>query len=118
MVQKLSVVRLGAGRGIASNINRASAAILTHRQVIFLLRLSLAIIFFWFGILKLIDASPAVPLIKQSFPLFATSPYLELLGLGEIIIGAGLLIERLSKYAALLMIFHLMGTLCIVVVSP
>ncbi|HZS46144.1 MAG TPA: DUF417 family protein [Blastocatellia bacterium] len=118
MVQKLSAVRVNAVRAVAANSNRASIVTLTYQQTIFLLRVSLAIIFFWFGFLKLIDASPAVELIRQSFPLFANSPYLELLGLGEILIAAGLLLERLSKYAAALMVFHLIGTLCIVIVSP
>ena len=118
MVQKLSALRVIAGREINSSSSRASAITLTHSQIVFLLRLSLAVVFFWFGFLKLIDASPAVQLIKQSFPIFANAPYLQLLGLGEVIIGAGLLVEKLSKYAAMLMVCHLIGTFCIVFVSP
>jgi len=104
MVQKLSALRPGAERVTSSSSSRAPAITLTHRQIVFLLRISLAVVFFWFGFLKLIDASPAVQLIRQSFPIFASSPYLQLLGVGEVIIGAGLLIDRLSKYAAMLMV--------------
>jgi putative oxidoreductase len=116
MVEKLSALHLQAGRSVRSV--KSLTAGLTHRQIIFMLRLSLAIVFVWFGALKLIDSSPAVQLIRQSFPLFASSPYLELLGLAEMLIGAGLIFDRLSKYAALLLVLHLIGTLCVVLVSP
>jgi uncharacterized membrane protein YkgB len=116
MVEKLSALQLQAGRSVRSAKSLTTG--LTHRQIIFMLRLSLAIVFVWFGALKLIDASPAVQLIRQSFPLFAVSPYLELLGLAEMLIGAGLIFDRLSKYAALLLVLHLIGTLCVALVSP
>ena len=116
MVEKLSALHLQAGRSVRSAKSLTTG--LTHRQIIFMLRLSLAIVFVWFGALKLIDSSPAVLLIRQSFPLFAASPYLELLGLAEMLIGAGLIFDRLSKYAALLLVLHLIGTLSVVLVSP
>jgi len=65
-----------------------------------------------------LNASPAVQLIRHSFPIFAGAPYLELLGLGEVIIGAGLIFDKLSKYAAVLMVFHLIGTMSVAIVSP
>jgi len=34
------------------------------------------------------------------------------------LIGAGLIFDRLSKYAALLLVLHLIGTLSVVLVSP
>jgi uncharacterized membrane protein YkgB len=116
MVEKLSALQLQAGRSVRSAKSLATG--LTERRIIFLLRLSLAIVFVWFGALKLIDASPAVLLIRQSFPMLARSPYLELLGLAEIVIGAGLVIDKLSKYAAILMVFHLIGTLSVAFISP
>ena len=75
-----------------------------ERQATFLLRLSLALVFLWFGLLKLAGVSPVVDLLSNSFPTLARSPYLELLGLMEIVIGVCLVIDRLSKQAAALMI--------------
>src|SRR5215471_10712271 len=76
---------------------------LAWRQVRFLLRLSLAVVFFWFGLLKIANVSPVIDLIHNSIPFLAASPYIELLGLGEIMIAIGLVIDRLSSYAAFLM---------------
>ena len=95
-----------------------SARWLAQRQVMFLLRLSLAVVFFWFGLLKFVNLSPVVDLLRNSFPLLATSPYLELLGLAEMVIAIGLMVERLSKPAATLMMLHLLGTLSVALVSP
>lgn len=91
---------------------------LAQRRVLFLLRLSLAGIFFWFGMLKLTGVSPVVELLRQSMPGLAASPFVELLGLAEIIIALGLVVERLSEQAASLMMLHLLGTLSIVVIAP
>lgn len=91
---------------------------LARRRVNYLLRLSLAIVFFWFGALKIADISPVVELVQNSFPLLARPPYLKLLGAVEIMIASGLVIDWLSKYAATLMILHLLGALSVALVSP
>lgn len=91
---------------------------ITQQRVIFLLRLSLAAIFFWFGLLKIANVSPVVALLKSTLPFLAASPYIELLGLVEIGIAAGLVTERLSKQATILMILHLFGTLSVVLINP
>jgi uncharacterized membrane protein YphA (DoxX/SURF4 family) len=78
---------------------------LTQERISLLLRLSLALVFFWFGMLKIVNASPVVALLQNSFALFAASPFLELLGIGEVLIAVGLALDRFSRYAA--------GLLCI-----
>src|SRR5258708_118209 len=95
-----------------------SLRVLTRSQVAFLLRLSLAIVFFWFGVLKLVGVSPVIDLLRDSVPFLANSPYIELLGAAEIVIAIGLIINRWSGYAAALMILHLFGTLSLVLISP
>src|SRR4028119_520619 len=40
----------------------------SQRVAILLLRLSLAAVFFWFGLLKVVATSPAAPLIKSFIP--------------------------------------------------
>lgn len=95
-----------------------SLARLAQRKVTFLIRLSLALVFFWFGMLKLTGVSPAVELLRNSVPFLATSPYVELLGVAEIIIGIGLLVDRFSEHAATLMILHLLCTLALVLIAP
>lgn len=88
------------------------------RAVVFLLRLSLALVFFWFGLLKFMNVSPVVELLQNSFPFLASSPYLEILGLTEIFIAVGLMTNRFLPQTITLMTLHLMGTLAVVVVAP
>ena len=94
------------------------SGVITQQRVLLLLRLSLAAIFFWFGLLKIANMSPAVDLLKSTLPFLATSPYIELLGLAEIGIAIGLATQRLSKWATILMILHLFGTLSVILINP
>jgi len=88
------------------------------RRPLFLLRLSLAVVFFWFGALKLAGVSPVVGMLRSSFPLLADAPFLQLLGVAEVLIAAGLVLNRLSRQTAFLMVLHLTVTLGVAVLSP
>jgi putative oxidoreductase len=88
------------------------------RHVLFLSRVSLAAVFFWFGILKVANVSPISELLRASIPLLAERPYLEILGVVEIVIAVGLLSDRLARRASVLMILHLFGTLSLFVIAP
>src|ERR1700704_2096278 len=99
-----------------SSRNRWSERI--ERNPIFLLRLSLATVFLWFGLLKLANVSPVVALLKSSFPLLANAPFIELLGFVEVCIAVGLTIKRLSRQTVFLMILHLLATLTVALLSP
>lgn len=87
-------------------------------RVTFLLRLSLAAIFFWFGMLKLAGVSPVVSLLRSALPFLAGSPYIEMIGLAEIVIAIGLVTERFSDQAAALMILLLFCTLSVAIIAP
>jgi len=97
---------------------RAFPIRLAKPRATFLLRQSLAAVFFWFGVLKLADVSPVTELLRNTMPLLARSPFIELLGLAEMVIAAGLVVNRISKQAAVLMVLHLLCTLSIVLISP
>jgi putative oxidoreductase len=87
-------------------------------HALFLLRLSLASVFFWFGVLKVANVSPVIELLKMTIPFLAGSPYLQIVGIVEITIGAGLLVDRLTRQATALMILHLLGTLSLIAIAP
>ena len=79
---------------------------LKHSHAI--LRYTLAIIFLWFGFLKLFGVSPIASIIEQVYPFIIQIKGLYyLLALTEIAIGAGLLIKRTAPYASILLIAHL-----------
>lgn len=83
-----------------------------------LMRGSLALVFLWFGALKLMNESPVVALLEHSFAFLARTPWLQLLGLVEILIAVGLVVPRLAKIAAVTVLLHLCGTLSVAVVAP
>jgi uncharacterized membrane protein YkgB len=75
------------------------------------LRISLGLIFFWFGALKIIDASPAnslvAALLEQTLPFISLERFRALFGIYEIIIAAAFIIPRAERVAIALLIPHM-----------
>ena len=78
------------------------------------LRISLAIIFFWFGILKPLGISPAEPLVIATvkwLPLLAPPAWLVVIGWWEVVIGLSFLFRRTVRIAIALLALQMVGTL-------
>ena len=76
-----------------------------------LLRWSIALIFIWFGLLKVLGYNPVYDLIYNSMvPWFAGGAGLITLGLIEVVIGVSLLINRYLLFIHTILILHLLGT--------
>jgi uncharacterized membrane protein YphA (DoxX/SURF4 family) len=94
------------------------------RNGITLLRVSLGIIFLWFGVLKFIPgASPAQGLATRtiellSFGLVQPEVSLFLLALWETVIGLGLVLGLYLRTTLLLLFLQMMGTLTPLVLFP
>ena len=77
-------------------------------------RIALAIIFIWFGVLKIIDNSSIAPLVAQLNEAVGIGvdqhAFLIFLGIYETAIGLCFLIVRLERVAILLLIPHLVVT--------
>lgn len=77
-------------------------------------RLALCIIFFWFGVLKIIGASPANPLVSDllsvTLPFMSADQFIFSLGLYEMAIGIAFLVPRLERLAIFLLLPHLFVT--------
>lgn len=75
------------------------------------LRLALAIIFIWFGVLKIFGFNPVYDLIYHSMaPILATGAGLVVLGVFETVLGLLLLFNRYIHVTHLLLVVHLLGT--------
>lgn len=75
------------------------------------LRIGIAIIFLWFGALKIFGFNPVFDLIYFSmFPLFAEGLGLVVLGIAEALIGFMLLTNRALLVTHVVLLFHLLGT--------
>lgn len=80
-------------------------------------RLSLCVVFFWFGVLKVVGASPANQLVADlfnasmpSFVSMSVDQFIFCLGLYEMAIGIAFLVPRLERLAILLLLPHLFVT--------
>jgi putative oxidoreductase len=74
------------------------------------LRVALALVFVWFGALKLAGVSPVVRLIASTLPFIDPDLSLALLGGIEVAIGLVLLSGRFPRTTLLVLAGHLMGT--------
>ncbi|MBK8946694.1 MAG: DoxX family membrane protein [Ignavibacteriae bacterium] len=87
------------------------------RNGIFLLRISVGIIFFWFGILKFFPGlSPAQELAVRtidqiSFGIISSEFSIIILALWEVLIGIGLLTGFALRFTLLLLFLQMLGTL-------
>lgn len=81
------------------------------------LRLGLFVVFFWFGILKVINISPATFLVYELFAnmfpsLLGLFPvFLILFGLFEMLIGVLFLLPKLNRLAIALLFLHIFTTI-------
>jgi uncharacterized membrane protein YkgB len=89
-----------------------------ERYVRIFFRYSLAIIFVWFGALKIVDASPAYELVTRTFfflpPRFAA----HFIGYWELLVGGCFLFRRSLKWALILMALQIPGTFLSLFVVP
>ena len=74
------------------------------------LRISLAIVFIWFGILKPFGLSPATELVKKTVYWFSPDIFVPILGWWEVCIGVFLLYRPLIKFAIILLFLQMPGT--------
>ena len=82
------------------------------------LRISLAIILAWIGVLKFADPMPVVGLLQASLPFLALPAFVYLLGAVEIVVAI-LLVTRIAlPYAGLVTIGLFAGTLTIFAIAP
>jgi uncharacterized membrane protein YkgB len=83
-----------------------------------LLRLSLAVVFLWFALLKLFDLCPLSGFIARSVPFLPAGTFLVVLGCWEAAIGICLLVPSLVRWGLALLFLHLPGTVLPFFVIP
>jgi len=74
------------------------------------LRLSLALVFVWFGALKLTGDSPVEGLIGATLPFLSTDVTLPVLGVAEVTLGLAVAVGRAPRVVLLVLAGHLAGT--------
>lgn len=89
-----------------------------HLWAIPVLRVALAIVFVWFGILKVTGQSPVAGLIAQTYSFFPAAPFLFVLGIWEIAIGLGLYFKISLRVTLALLWLQMFGTLIALLLNP
>lgn len=102
---------------LIDRIDRAIAGWMDRYGLLFL-RISLAIIFVWFGALKPFRISPADELIKRTVYWFDPDVFIPILGAWEVAIGVCLLFRPLIRLALLLLFLQMPGTFLPLVLLP
>lgn len=83
-----------------------------------LLRLSLGVIFIWFGLLKPFGISPAEDLVARTVYWLPPHVFVPLLGWWEVAIGICLLVRPMIRVAILLLLLQMPGTALPLVLLP
>ncbi|GIW66315.1 MAG: hypothetical protein KatS3mg095_0213 [Candidatus Parcubacteria bacterium] len=85
-------------------------------------RISLFIVFFYFGFLKVLGYSPATPLVEALFQktlnFFPFSYFIAFFGLFEILIGLTFIIPSLERVAIFLLMIHMITTFMPLILLP
>lgn len=87
----------------------------------YLIRIPLFVIFFWFGLLKVIELSPAQGLIIDTvywMPFLSPKDWVIVIGYWEILIGLFFLAKKTTFYAMLLLFLQMSGTFMPLVLLP
>lgn len=91
---------------------------LMSRYGILALRISLGVIFVWFGVLKVIGDSPVYDLVASTVYLVPPEFFVPFLGFWEIAVGLGLLTGFALRPTLVFFLMQMAGTFLVLVVKP
>lgn len=88
--------------------------VMNFKMVLVANRLALFVVYFWFGLLKVIGVSPATGLVTDlahvTLPFFEANKFIVLFGIFECLVGLMWLWPNLTKIVFWLTVFHLIAT--------
>ena len=108
---------MSAEEKMFNKLDRIFIEKMKHRSIP-ALRIALAIVFIWFGALKVFDVSPVKDLIETTYSFLPEPAFMIFLGVWEIIIGLGLLFRRFLRVTLFLLWFQMAGTIFALFLAP
>jgi putative oxidoreductase len=96
----------------------AVAVGLARRYGIVTLRIALGIVFVWFGALKVADASPVARLVSDVVPVLSDRTAVLVVGIVEIVVGAGLITGWAIRLTLALFFAQMLGTFAVLALEP
>lgn len=82
------------------------------------LRVSVGVVFIWFGALKLLDVTPVTDLVANTVYWFDPDWVVPVLGLVEVIVGLGLVFEVALRPVLALFLLQMLGTFLVFLIQP
>ena len=82
------------------------------------MRLSLGIVFLWFGMLKISGISPVADMISASYSFMPEPAFILGLGIIEVIIGLGLIFKIYLRTILIMFWLQMLGTFCTFLFAP
>jgi uncharacterized membrane protein YkgB len=82
------------------------------------LRVSLALVFIWFGALKVFDVTPVADLVGRTVYWFDPDWVVPVLGAFEIVVGIGLLFKIALRATLAIFAAQMLGTFLVLVLLP
>jgi uncharacterized membrane protein YkgB len=83
-----------------------------------LMRYALAIVYIWFGTLKIFGMSPAGELVEQTVFWFKPEIFIPALGFVEVCIGIGFIFKKLIPATIIILLFHMAATFVPLFILP
>lgn len=114
-------MRVSQNRELARMFNQIDIALtrLMARHSITLLRISIGVVFIWFGALKLSPGlSPAEDLVQATMPFLPPTLFLTILAIWEIAIGLGFVSGRFTRATIFLLLPQMVGTALPLILLP
>jgi putative oxidoreductase len=91
---------------------------LMERHGTTMLRVAVALVFIWFGVLKVIDRSPVADLVADTVYWLPAGFFVRFLGVWEIVVGLGLLVPVALRLTLLLFWAQMAGTFLVLLIHP
>jgi putative oxidoreductase len=89
-----------------------------ERAALPLLRMSLGLVFVWFGLLKVIGQTPVAELVANTAYWLDPTWLVPLLGAFEVVVGVVLLLARALRLVLALFALQMLGTLLVLIIQP
>ena len=83
-----------------------------------LTRISLGVVFLWFGLLKVFNVSPVVDLISKTYWFLPTNEFIFFLGIWEVLVGIGLIFKLFLRTTLFFLWLQMLGTLTSLFLYP
>jgi uncharacterized membrane protein YkgB len=96
----------------------ASITTFLQRWSIVVLRVSVALVFIWFGALKVFDVTPVADLVGDTVYWVDPDWFVPVLGVFEVVVGLGLLFRRGLRVVLGLFAAQMVGTFLVLIMLP